>query len=1233
MRLRGIASIALPAVVLVAALLPGAATAAVPQLLWQAPEDGGQGSGAGEVDRPTAVAIDQQSGHVYIPNGGTRIDEFTAWGEFVKGFGWSVDASNPEEKLQSCTADTGCKAGSSGSGSGQFGGTVMGLAVDSLGYVYVLDSSNNRVQKFDSDGNFVLMFGGEVNKSTNASICTAASGDTCGKGIVGTANGQFTWGGAFAERIAIAPSSDTIYVGDTDRVQIFDSQGTYVGEVGLPNDAEVKGGLPGGEGLSGALAVDPAGSLYLAFRRDFPHSMRPNIYRYAGGSWSLFAEVDAPVALAAAANGHLFVAYPSKSILTGSHDWDRIAEYDPAGDKLIPTAAEESDRDVEGYEVKENQFGRVEKTWIYGLATSSACGLATADIFATHLPFSLGISSLIAYGPTPDSSLCPPPVRPPEIADQFAPSVDSNEAILRARINSRFWPSTTYYLEYGTEPCSLGGCSKRPAAPGAALNSKGNSPVSTSNILLTGLQAGTTYHYRFVARTVYEPGPGGEAEVKGVGGKVGADGAEGTFTTPEPALPSKGDCPNQGFRTGGAAFLTDCRAYELVSPLDKGGDIASLISVTGFYARLNQSSISGDRFTYSTYRPAGGAPSAPTSSQYLADRVAGSGWAIQAISPSFGRTLVAGGSVSIDRQFKLFSPDLCRGWLRLDFEAPDPLLDPVAVPEMLNLYSRDNCGGGGYEALTTLVPPHRGATEYINLELQGTSADGQTAIYVAPDNLPGTDAPDIGSNGSPRLYIRGADGATRFVCLLPNGTPSAQPCSAGDTAGGQGRKSRLTGAISEDGSKVFFTTGGALYLRINATEPQSAVASGQCTEEEMACTIAIPAAKSFWAAAADGSRALFTTAGGALREYEVESANTTQIAASGTLGVMGQSEDATRVYFAANSVLAPGATLGKPNLYFREAGEPARFIATLAAPDVDSEGGPYAITPEPIYRAARVSPDGLSAAFLSRAPLTGFDNTDASSGEVLGEVFHYDATGGDTGEGSLVCVSCDPSGARQVGRVGPVSPWTVSRVAAWIPTWESSLYASNALSEDGSRLFFNSYVPLVVRDTNGKQDVYEWRSASGKAECESQGAERYVPASEGCLSLISSGESVLDSEFLDANPSSRDVFFTTGASLVSHDPGLIDVYDAREGGGLPAPPAPPAACEGEACQSPPEAPNDPTPASTVEGAGNVVETSPRKPRCAKGKARRKGRCVKAKAKSNRKAQERKRSNQNGRAGR
>ena len=203
-----------------------------------------------------------------------------------------------------------------------------------------------------------------------------------------------------------------------------------------------------------------------------------------------------------------------------------------------------------------------------------------------------------------------------------------------------------------------------------------------------------------------------------------------------------------------------------------------------------------------------------------------------------------------------------------------------------------------------------------------------------------------------------------------------------------------------------------------------------------------------------------------------------------------------------------------------------------------------------------------------------------------------------------------------VGSNGAIQFWT----AAQVPGWENEFQPSRALSEDGRRLFFESYDALVPGDTNGAVDVYEWEATGedpSNGKC-TEASPSYSPPNSGCLSLITSGTSPEETAFIDASADGSNVFFLTQSSLLPADPGLRDLYDARVDGGFPEPEPIPPLCEGEACQNAPGAPNDPTPGSlSFQGAGNVNESPPA--HCPKGKVRRKGRCV---AKRHKRAHER-----------
>jgi len=667
--------------------------------------------------------------------------------------------------------------------------------------------------------------------------------------------------------------------------------------------------------------------------------------------------------------------------------------------------------------------------------------------------------------------------------------------------------------------------------------------------------SGTSVYFEFVSDAAFQANPPGD-RFAGAGkttvAKVGTGGTLDVSPTLVAALPSAtvfhyrplassaaGTTVGEGSlehvfvtkATGAVLHLPDNRAWEMVSPVDKGGGaIAAPQELFG--GGDLQAAADSAAITYGSGTAFGGAPGAPPVSQYVSRREP-SGWLTEDVSPALGSG--AYGDQPDGAPYRIFSETLsrsllfgglaCRGGLEGCPAPNQPLPGSGAPPGYMAYYLRE---GGQYSSLLTAADVAHSAVSPVEFEASFAAAPPDLSHIVisscakltadATELLAGPGRCDPNAQN---LYDASVTGL-KAVNLLPGEsltTPDAAIAAP-------------IGAVSDDGSRIYWVEGGNLFLREGA--------------QSIAVDASVGGGGVFQTASVDGSTAFFTKAGHLYRFTAVGKAVTDLTPAGGVVGVLGASADGGYVYFqdALGLELWHGGT-----------------ITPVA------EDGPEASLPSdypPASATARVSLDGRRLAFLSKAELTEFDNIDANTKQPDTELYVYNAAPA-SGEPSLVCASCNPSGERPEGSAS---------IPGVLVNGSTAAYRPRVLSADGSRLFFESDDGIADKDTNSQTDVYEWE-ANGGGGCLSV---------FGCVAPISSVVKG-GGTFVDASADGSDVFFLTGDSLVSTDPGSIDLYDARVNGGFPAP-VEPITCVGDGCQSLLPEPEDPTPGTLVPNPGN-----------------------------------------------
>jgi DNA-binding beta-propeller fold protein YncE len=1198
-----------------------------------------------ELTTPTCEEFDSSAGDVYVTDAGNRVQKLDPDGNFILSIGGGVDQTAPGDV---CTAESGhtCGAGSAGFEEGEFlvslGGLNVGvgpggvvLVVDNLKKEGSSSESKSRLQRFQPSGaeispQHILSEGGDAFSALAFGLAVESTGDFY-VAIGGVTIRKYEPNGTpiaeipdpFEEGIATVgvlalatDAADNLFAASTAagvsaRVSIieFDPAGNRLRRFGYGKFSQFSKGLAPYHSANGDIyASEPffdGLSGYRVLHLDFP--------------------LPGPLVFPTIPQGPGVTERPACYVeALGNHKATLNAEINPEG-KVTTYHFEyvtQTHFEDEGFE---NPTETAESASI-GANFTLHKAEAQVSPLVPETEYRCRAVATNADGIDEGEEGAFTTLPPLEIVDTSVSEAGSEAATLNAKVNPLGIPATGYfeYVEEATylkDIAELGPghgfdhARKAPDVDGGEEEiafGAGEAPVARA-ATASGLSPATAYRYRVVATD--------------------------SLIAPDPP-PNEVFGPTRSFRTyvSGEGALPDDRAYELVSPAQKNSAEVAVPGLAGglFFqensVRIQAAATSGESVTYTSWTSFAQAEGAQAASQYLSKRTP-SGWTTENISP-FGFL-----KNPVFPPYRGFTPDLGFGAL----VTSEPPLTPEAQEGagIENLYLRDN-QTGALQALTIEAPQTTG--EGFCAGYAGASVDGSRAFFAGKGAMAG--AP-VGKGFS--LYEWSAAEGLKLVSVLPDGTP-ASPASTQETSGtGTGfgavggnctmNQQIVRNAISADGSIAFWSFGGEyengkgevmkkpLFARIGGTEtiqldakPAAKAGKGPFGEGR------------FRAATADGSRAFFTAPGkltagataGDLYRYDTIARSLTnltpgEIAPEG-IGMAGISEDGSYVYFTARGALTgeeegpsgEKAVKGAPNLYLWREGEGLRFIARLSA---SLDNG--AVAPNPEKLTSGVTPDGRHLAFLSveSKALSGYDNAIVEGGHCqpppsAGETFEGDprcleAYLYDAEAGTLTCASCNPSGARPLG---PIQ----------LPGWTNPYEGPHTVSDDGSKLFFESRDTLSAADENGKRDVYEFeQKGAGSCTSESPG---FNPASGGCLALISSGKSEDESYLVDASADGRDVFFSTRRSLVGWDTNEnYDIYDAREGGGFPEP-SEAAICEAEACKAPPAAPPlvSPSPGTaSFQGPGNAVEKK-------KQKHRHKARKHKSKAQKHKRASNKRR---------
>jgi len=710
--------------------------------------------------------------------------------------------------------------------------------------------------------------------------------------------------------------------------------------------------------------------------------------------------------------------------------------------------------------------------------------------------------------------------------------------------------------------------------------------------------------------------------------------AAGDVNHPEPCPPETESSP--GFRT----YLPDCRAYELVSPPYVGGGVPF---GQGSFSKRPLMTANGEHLLAIDFAGFAGTENEeePIGFEYGATYEFSrtpTGWTTEALEPP--------ASQYPRSEFLFPSADLSRILWKV-FPAPhdgEELALPPQNDALLAVRDRAGAGRGRFTVLGPVAAPgheaaNRGGAQQYYIE--GGSADLGHILFGVRNEYKQLWPGDQTLPADESLYeYQGTAGHEPVLVGVSNegpltGSPVNAEAKLVSRCGAELGSSHVAtayNAVSAGGGVVYFTAkecaGGPpvneLYARVDASHTVAISEStsqpgGDCEE----CVESTPRAAVFEGASEDGSKVFFLSeqkmfggtrgeAGQNLYEYDFHATSEHErvtLIAPDVTSVTPPSENGARVYFQSTATLPTGpnangeepAEKGTDNLYLYEA-EPGHAARTAYV----------AQQPTPVD----ASRDGRYAVFESPLELKGTGDTSKE----VNQLFEYDAETGSVtrvsiGQGSPSGYECPATHVVEPGYDCNGNTENPHDAPSMVPRAgePSAAYSTSELSVSASgTVVFVSRDTLTPSSVAGGENIYEYRAGD---------VYLVSPGDEGPAAEVN--WDVTEQRLGGIDETGSDVFFRSSDSLVPQDTDTqSSFYDAREGGGFPAPPTP-AGCTPGSCQGPLSAP-PPLPAAggsaATSGVGDPPASTPAasrpaiKPRtkaCKKGYVKKKGKCVKA----------------------